>query len=339
MTGPAPWLAQPELERSPQPTTGRRVEPSVLDAGADTSDDESPEITVVAPPTKPSNQPIDTPWVQREATRTDIEVVKPPDEIVKPQLPTGIICPACQTDNEPTRRFCKSCGTPLVAPTPLVEKRRTVRGRPAWVWVVILVPVLIVAGIAGFAIAAGLKSSNILGGSSPSPSSSVPGSPAASGGSGGQVVHELAAKTIKASSQLGGRSNARWSPGKAIDGKKETSWQEGVDGSVKGQWIEVTFANPGDITSITILAGNQAGEANYKANLRPRHITLRADGGDPREFELKDEFGPQDIAFIGHVDAKLRLTIIDTYAAEKTSLEGSPFEDCAISEIQFFGTQ
>jgi hypothetical protein len=301
--------------------------------------EDAPEITIVAPPTRPSNQPIDTPWVQREAAHTDIEVVKPPEEIVKPAAPTGIMCPACQTDNEPTRRFCRSCGTALIAPTAAVEKKRTVRGRPAWLWVLVLVPVLVVAGVAGFALAAGLKSTNILGGSSPSPSGSAAVSPSAPGGSGGPVVAQLTPKSIKASSQLGGRSNARWSPGKAIDDKKDTSWQEGVDGSVKGQWIEVTFAKPIDITSITIFAGNQAGRANYDANLRPRNITIQADSGDAQPVMLQDVFGSQQINFVGHVATRLRLTLVDTYAARKTSLKGSPFEDCAISEIQFFGTQ
>ena len=95
---------------------------------------------------------------------------------------------------------------------------------------------------------------------------------------------------------------------------------------------------PADVQSITIWAGSQAAEANYYGNLRPHHILVTFDSGKAKPVELQDVFGPQTINVSGHVDTFVRFTIVDTYPSQKTALNGSPFDDCAISEIQLNGT-
>jgi hypothetical protein len=333
VTAPAPWLTQPE----PAP-----VIPAAVIRGPSTAAETQPdpveiETITEAPPIRPTG-PIDTPWVDNAPPRTDIETVRPPDDLVKPAAVTGITCSVCQTVNAPTRRFCQSCGAPLVAPAPVVVTRASRRETPSWRWLAILIPILVIAALAGFAIAAALK------GVTPAPSASPPaGAGGETGGASASAslpatAHQLKVKSAAARSQLGGKTQPKWAPGKAIDGNPKTSWQEGVDGSVNGQWIEVTFAKPVDVSSITILAGNQAGQPNYNGNERPHHITIRADGGAAQNFELQDVFGAQEIAFSGHVTSKLRLTLVDVYDATPTSLEGSPYTDCAISELRFFGS-
>ncbi|HYC06471.1 MAG TPA: hypothetical protein VEG29_00970, partial [Candidatus Binatia bacterium] len=106
----------------------------------------------------------------------------------------------------------------------------------------------------------------------------------------------------------------------------------------KGQFIELFVGAPAEIQSITIWAGSQAASANYFGNLRPHHITVRFDDGPDQPKTLKDEFSSQIINIAGHVDSVIRITIVDTYPSKKTALSGSPFDDCAISEVQLNGT-
>ena len=336
----APWLAEPETPGSAGSTARHAPEaadlgrqPLIIRASSDPPWVEPPDETAtVAWTPKPGTKgPTDTPWVEPEIYRSEIEVVKPPDELGGP-APSGIICSACGTENDTSRRFCRSCGNPLFAmETPELEVEEP--KRRSWRWLAILVPILLVAGILGFVGAAWLRG-GLFAAASPIPSfvpaTATPGGPQPSSG---QPVVQLKVASATASSKLGDQ----WAPSKAIDGKTNTSWQEGAD-RVAGQWLQVAFRNPVTVASITIWAGSQTAEANYYGNLRPRHITIAADGGPGQKFELADRFEPQVIAYSGPVTSQLRITINDTYPSKKTALPNSPFPDCAISELRFTGT-
>ena len=123
----------------------------------------------------------------------------------------------------------------------------------------------------------------------------------------------------------------------AIDGDPTTAWRE--KGGLAGQWIQVSFKQPVTILSITIWAGAQKDQDAYKGNLRPRHITVAADGGQGQSFELSDTFGAQELAYKGPVTSLLKITIQDAYPSTKTSYPQSPTQDCAIGELQFNGTR
>jgi hypothetical protein len=336
----APWLAEPETPVSPASPARQAPaaadlgrQPLIIPASSDPPWVERPDETAtVAWTPKPGTQgPTDTPWVEPEIYRSEIEVVKPPDELGGP-APSGIICSACGTENDTSRRFCRSCGNPLFAmetPEPEVEEPK----RRSWRWLAILVPILVVAGILGFVGAAWLRG-GLFAAASPVPSfvpaTATPGGPQPSSG---QPVVQLKVASATASSRLGDK----WAPSKAIDGRTDTSWQEGAKAEA-GQWIQLAFKDPVTVTSVMIWAGSHTAEANYFGNLRPRHITIAADGGPGQKFELADRFEPQEIAYSGPVTSQLRITIIDTYPSKQTSLAGSPFDDCAISELRFNGT-
>jgi hypothetical protein len=335
----APWLAESELaglagaparQVPVTPEIGRQ--PLIIAASSDPPWVEKPdEATVAWVPPVAAKGPTDTPWAEPDVYRSEIEVVKPPDELGGP-APSGIICSACGTENESHRRFCRSCGHPLFAvesPQPEFEEPK----RRSWRWLAILVPVLLVAGLLGF-VGAALIRGGLFASASPTtsfvPVTAPPDGPTPTSG---PTVVQLKVASITASSRLGDR----WTPSKAIDGLLNTSWQEGAR-TEAGQWIQMAFKDPVTVTSITIFAGSQTAKANYDGNLRPRHITVSADGGPGQKFELGDVFGQQEIAFSGPVTSQLRITINDTYPSKKTSLQGSPFDDCAISELQVNGT-
>jgi F5/8 type C domain-containing protein len=218
-------------------------------------------------------------------------------------------------------------------PAPVVVARPR-PGPRSWRWLAILVPILVLAGLAGFAGAVLLRGglSGPRATASPTAASNAPTQAVASTA---PAPHQIKPKSAAASSQLG----EAYTPRKAIDNDPKTSWQEGVDGSVKGQWLDITFAKPADLTSIMIRAGNQRSDEHYRSNLRPHNITIKADNGKAQPFELTDINGEQAIAFSGHVEKKVRITLIDVYPAQPTELnKGTPWQDCPISELRFFGT-
>jgi hypothetical protein len=296
-----------------------------------------PTIEAVAAP-KPTG-PVDTPWERLDAQRTAIEIVKPPDELVRPAGPPGIICPACRTENEATRRFCQSCGTPLVVTAPVQQvtprpARRSMR------WLVILIPIVVIAGVLGFGGAALIKP--LLPGSSPStvPSASVgtsagpttgtgppPGSTAPTASAQPPSAHLLAVRNPPTAS---GHKDAAHGPGKAIDTDPKSAWLQDTTGGLD-IWLEFTFTStPVDITTIKFAGGDQKSAATLAAGRRPRHIEISVDGGPVVRFELDDK-PTQDIPVSFHVTKTLRLTIIDNYQGTDNRISG-------ISDVKFVGT-
>jgi hypothetical protein len=326
----APWLAEPETPGSAGSTARQAPEaadlgrqPLIIPASSDPPWVERPDETAtVAWTPKPGTKgPTDTPWVEPEIYRSEIEVVKPPDELGGP-APTGVICSACGTENDTTRRFCRSCGNPLFTVETAVPEVEESKPR-SWRWLAILLPVLLVAGVLGF-VGAALIRGGLFAAASPSAGPIPPGP-------GPGIVLQPSGAT--ASSTLGGI----WPPRDAIDNDTTSSWREGT-AKLAGQSIQVTFKQPVTILSITIWAGAQKDQDTYKGNLRPRHITVAADGGRGQSFELTDTFGSQAIAYSGPVNSTLKITIQDAYPSTRTAFTGSPTQDCAISELSFTGT-
>ena len=133
--------------------------------------------------------------------------------------------------------------------------------------------------------------------------------------------------------------NAKSGPGKAHDGSPATTWLEGA-GDVEGQSIEIRIP-PTAVTRLSFSAGVQASDAAYKGNPRPHNITITFDDSQPIPVALTDYFGQQTVDIpteLGIASAQLiRITIIDTYPATKTSFKGSPTTTAGFSEIRVFG--
>jgi hypothetical protein len=321
----------------------------------DYADPEPPPMPVIEPVAAPkSTGPVDTPWERLNAQRTEIETVKPPDELVRPAGPPGIICPACRTENEASRRFCQSCGTPLVdtAPVQTVVKQPMKRSSK---WLLVLIPIVLIAGVIGFGGAALLKgglpvsSASAVppsGGSlTPTAGASGPGGSTAVGPTAsvpnGPSVHLLSLYQIISS----GHRDQDHSSGKSTDYQRgenstKTEWQDNASGG-RDIWIEVEFKDgvsekptpgPVDLTSVTIFPGDQSSQTAFKQTARPKTIVFTADGGAPVKFTLKDAFGSQDLVFKApiHVKKDFRITITDTYPGSSSQFSG-------ISEIRFVG--
>ncbi len=128
----------------------------------------------------------------------------------------------------------------------------------------------------------------------------------------------------------------KFQPAMAIDGNPKTCWQEGSR-TEKGEWIEVTFA-PSRVTSLVITNGYNASKALLKGNKRLKDIAVSINGGAPIKLRLDDTGSPQKLNVKDVAGATtLRITIVSTYGAVKTSVAGTPFDDAALGEIVVMG--
>ncbi len=224
---------------------------------------------------------------------------------------------------------------------PAARSQPARRGIPGWVLVIGIAGILV--GVAAVAIG------SLLAGGGPGSAATAgpttgggPSAPASASASSAVVASPTASpKVVKlkltgatASSVVGDR--AKFQPGKAIDGDLATSWQEGSQQEA-GQWIEVTF-DPSRADTLVIRNGYQASTALYEGNLRLRDIQVAVDGGSPIAAHLDDTTKAQRIDLGGVSGAtSVRITIVTTYPSVKTSVNGTPFDDAAVSEISVRG--
>jgi hypothetical protein len=145
----------------------------------------------------------------------------------------------------------------------------------------------------------------------------------------------LALTGAKASSRRAANADAKY----LRDGSPASAWLSKA-GAMADAWVEVTF-DPAAVTRIQVWGGWQRDEPRYQGNHRPHNVTVAFDGGTPIPLELQDLLGAQRVDIppeLGIVGAtRLRITIVDTYPATKTSAKGSPSKSVAISEIRLFG--
>ena len=277
-------------------------------------------------------------------------------------------CPACGIANPSNRTFCLSCGTTLAAasrveaasddqiaaavtmtPTAVDEHSspptardtpRSKDGIPSWAIGVGVVGLLVGVAIVLASVAlrgpapdsgatgsgdapSGVAASGAPETSGPSGSASAPGTPV-----------PLVLTKAKASSVVGDR--AKFQPGMAIDDDPDTAWQEGAP-QEKDQWIEVAF-DPSRADTLVIRNGYQASQATFRGNRRLRDVLVSVDGGKAIPVRLKDSTKPQEVNVGGVSGAtKVRITIVSTYPGEATTVEGTPFDDAAVSELTVLG--
>ena len=278
-------------------------------------------------------------------------------------------CPACGIANPSSRTFCQSCGATLAAaerveeashdqiaaavamtpaPTPVAgptsetpgrEPSAAKRGIPSWAIGVGVIGVLVGVALvlAGVALRGkGPETGATASASAPSGvvASASPGSSAAAGSSEPGTPVRLVLSGAKASSSVGNRP--KYAASMAIDGDLATSWQEGSQ-QEKDQWIEVSF-DPSRADTLVIRNGYQASQAAYRGNRRLKDVLVSVDGAKAIPVRLKDTTKAQQVDLGGVTGAtKVRITIVSTYAGQATSIQGTPFDDAAVSELSVLG--
>lgn len=274
----------------------------------------------------------------------------------RPQHDTGEIgaeppaasCPRCGEPNLSGLNWCSRCGLPLTgspaAPEPPPHRRsqRVAVAQPWWrstgFVLGALAVILIGIGVVVFSMGSGSSEAEqpiVTTAASPDPTSepvaaAVPSpSPAPP-----PVEGELTAGGVTASSVLGPDDGVTYEPQLTLDGNPVTAWNDGVDGEPVGQWLEYTFAAPVRISRMELVNGYDKVVNDldlFEANARIRGLRVETDAGTT-PGELTDTREPQSLPGPFGPSCRFRLIVDSVYP-------GSEFEDVALSEITFFGTQ
>ena len=161
--------------------------------------------------------------------------------------------------------------------------------------------------------------------SAPSPSSSV-AAPA--------PESRLTAAGVTASTVLDPDGDVTYDPQLTLDGDPVTAWNDGVDGDPVGQWLEYTFPAPVHISRLEVVNGYDkvSGDLDlFDANARIRGLRVETDVGST-PGELTDTREPQSLKGPFGPSCRFRIVVESIYP-------GSEFDDVALSEIAFYGTQ
>lgn len=112
-----------------------------------------------------------------------------------------------------------------------------------------------------------------------------------------------------------------------IDGKEETSWQEGVSGNGIGEYADIQYSSSSSIKYLVFKLGNWRDDDYFYGNNRPKTLTLTFDGKDSYTAIFPSEKSVYYLEFSSPVTAShLRITIDDVY-------DGTSWDDTCIAEI------
>lgn len=150
-------------------------------------------------------------------------------------------------------------------------------------------------------------------------------------GSTGQLT-QRSFTSAAATSYLSDKQYGDFPPSYAIDGRTDTSWQEGVEGLGEGESITLWFDGPTSVSVLRIFPGYTMDEAAYRLNGRPCELRFAFSTGESCTIVLADSFGGKDLALSRAVTTTyVKITILSVYDSE------SRWKDTAISEVIAFG--
>ena len=137
------------------------------------------------------------------------------------------------------------------------------------------------------------------------------------------------------SSRLAADEGGAYFAWSAVDGSLAEPWCEGAAGPGSGEWLQLDFSTPLELTEIRLANGYQDGEYLYVLNNRVKTLSIYVDGVRLGEWELDDNADWQSYAVAGDVTpgvtaGTIRLVIEDEF-------EGWAYEDTCIAEVEVWG--
>lgn len=118
-----------------------------------------------------------------------------------------------------------------------------------------------------------------------------------------------------------------------LDGKDETSWQEGVDGVGIGEQLTFQFNKECKVRYLSLKLGNWRNSDYYWKNNRPRTLEITTNNGTTATITFPDEQKECWVEFSEDCPASdINIIIKDVY--EGTS---SKWNDTCIAGIEFYG--
>lgn len=266
----------------------------------------------------------------RRAEPADAEPVPVAPDDGPPAPRTGLVCPSCAAENTPGRRFCRACGTELVAPAgppprrswwqrlrdrlrrrsparrSLREQRRAAGAARRTLLIVLTLCLVGVLALAGPPLVR--RAIDAVRDRTQDPTPLVPAAVVASSEAPGASANRL----------TDGATNRYWAP----------------NGAARGAWVEGRFAEPVRLLTVVITPGVSPRRQAFLAGGRPRGLTVIAVGPDGRQektdIELRDEPGEQHFDVPATRVVRIRLVVRSTYGP-------GLLPSVAIGEAEFFG--
>jgi hypothetical protein len=307
-----PVTTGPPLTTGPPVTTG-----SAGTAPADATGTTRTGPAPVQPGQRTPHRVRHTPTVMDEPTRV---------------APGETACPACGVGNDPTRRFCRRCGTPLagVAVARLPWWRRLLarlRGRRAHAagyrprtrtrfrggpWTVLVFLLAAVVAVALIPSLRGLVGAGVT-----------------------AVRDRLANREQVTPVNATASSSADGHPAKNLyDAATNVYWAPSVPSTgAVGQWVALDLARPVRLLDLVFTTGISADRQQFLTEARPEHVevTLTAADGTTRvrSLRLHDAAGAQRFDVTGDGVTRIQVTIRSIYGAR-------PGRQVAIAEVEVF---
>lgn len=122
------------------------------------------------------------------------------------------------------------------------------------------------------------------------------------------------------------------SPAMMLDGKLETSWQEGVDGPGIGEQVTFYLDRVYEVKYLAFNLGNWRSGDYYRENHRPQRLTITMNGRET-QVDFPDEKTKQWVAVEEGCDTSLiTITIEDVYYGSNPD-----WDDTCIAEVEIYG--
>lgn len=142
-------------------------------------------------------------------------------------------------------------------------------------------------------------------------------------------VHVASADSSSVIQQDNGAVNT---PIMIFDENIETNWQEGVDGSGIGEWIDAQFSQESQIKYLTFKLGNWKTNRYYYGNNKPKKMTITL-GEFSDQIEFPDEWTEFCLEFSRPCEAEsLFMTIDEVY-------RGTDWDDTCITDMRIFAEE
>jgi hypothetical protein len=235
---------------------------------------------------------------------------------------SNLMCPSCGALNPSYNRHCEQCGARLsqdplpVAPAPM--SRTSPGGRALGVLAAVVLIVALVALI--FNVFRGGDNTAESTSTSSSSTTTIP-----------PVVTEVFPSQAEASSELVG-----FEASNLIDGDPATAWN---DDSARGKDAVLTFRFARPVALKEIEFQNLSDDERFKLNYKIQGFSITV---DDLSIEINDRLDntnePQRISVASVETTEVVITVLSTYTAEPAA-DRPPFDELALQEIRFFGTE
>lgn len=116
----------------------------------------------------------------------------------------------------------------------------------------------------------------------------------------------------------------------AVDGKLETSWQEGVDGDGIGEWVRYNLGSTRTVQYLRLYLGNWRDSDWYSENNVPKELEIEVNG---QIWRLEFPYGQEPCVVVWSAPVETDYVVLRVASV----YEGSMYDDTCIAEVEIIG--